>query len=175
MIKDVFYGGAPRLNTIFKLSYQAWALLSVAGAVTLVVAAQRALRGRQPAAWLFAPAAALVALGLVFVVIATPNRTDGFTGETTIDGLAFLARSDPAEYDLTRWLEANVPRGEIILEATGRQYGPGPEGEPLVTDGSVDYGDGGRISSRTGRPTYVGWYFHEIQWRGANDEKLLLR
>lgn len=166
VIKDVFYGGAPRLNTIFKLSYQAWALLSVAGAVTLVVAAQRALRGRQPAAWLFAPAAALVALGLVFVVIATPNRTDGFTGETTIDGLAFLARSDPAEYDLTRWLEANVPRGEIILEATGRQYGPGPEGEPLVTDGSVDYGDGGRISSRTGRPTYVGWYFHEIQWRG---------
>ncbi|MEX1102826.1 MAG: DUF2298 domain-containing protein, partial [Dehalococcoidia bacterium] len=170
LIKDVFYGGAPRLNTIFKLSYQAWTLLSVAGGVMLAVAAQRALRGRQPAAWLFAPVGAVVALGLVFVVIATPNRTDGFSGETTIDGLAFLARSDAAEYDLTQWLEANVPRGEVILEATGRQYGPGEGGVPAITDGNVDYGDGGRISARTGRPAYIGWYFHEIQWRGDTEE-----
>jgi YYY domain-containing protein len=130
VIKDVFYGGAPRLNTIFKLSYQAWALLSVAGAVTLVAAAERAVGGRQAVAWLFAPVAAVVALGLVFVVIATANRTEGFSGDTTIDGLAFLARSDPAEYDLTRWLEDNVPAGDVILEATGRQYGRDTDGAP---------------------------------------------
>ncbi len=169
VIKDVFFGNVPRLNTIFKLSYQAWALLSVAGTVTLTVAAERAIRRRQAAAWLFAPVAGVVAVGLVFVVIAVPNRTEGFSGETTIDGLASLARSDAAEYDLTRWLEDEVPAGDVILEATGRQYGPGEGGAPVVTDGGVDYGDGGRISSRTGRSTPIGWFFHEIQWRGDTD------
>jgi uncharacterized membrane protein len=122
------------------------------------------------AAWLFAPVSAVVAVGMVFIVIAVPNRTEGFSGETTIDGLAFLARSDPAEYDLTQWLEANVPRGEVVIEATGRQYGPGPGGEPIITDGNVDYGDGGRISARTGRLAPIGWYFHEVQWRGDTEE-----
>jgi uncharacterized membrane protein len=32
--------------------------------------------------------------------------------------------------------------------------------------GGVDYTDAGRISARTGRQTPIGWYFHEIQWRG---------
>jgi YYY domain-containing protein len=169
-IKDVFFGGAPRLNTIFKLSYQAWALLSVAGAVALTVAAERAIRARHGPSWLFVPVASIVAVGLVFVVIAVPNRTDSFSGETTVDGLAFLARSDAAEYDLTRWLEDNVPAGDVILEATGRQYGPGEGGAPVVTDPNVDYGDGARISSRTGRQTPIGWYFHEIQWRGDNEQ-----
>ena len=32
-VRDVFFGSVPRLNTVFKLSYQAWVLLSIGGAV----------------------------------------------------------------------------------------------------------------------------------------------
>ena len=46
MVKDVFFGGAPRLNTIFKLSYQAWMLLSLAGGATAIAAWPRYESGR---------------------------------------------------------------------------------------------------------------------------------
>lgn len=26
------------------------------------------------------------------------------------------------------------------------------------------------MSARTGRPTVIGWYFHEVQWRGDSPE-----
>ncbi len=168
LIKDVFFGGAPRLNTVFKLTYQAWILLAVAGAVGLAGAGAD-LKRRRATGWLAVPGAALVALGLVYVIIAVPNRTEGLSGETEIDGLASLARADPSEYALTQWVRANVRADEVVLEATGRRWGPGADGMPAIVDGNVDYGDGGRISARTGRATPIGWYFHEIQWRGDSD------
>ena len=39
-------------------------------------------------------------------------------------------------------------------------------GEPALGDQGTDYTESGRISARTGRPTIIGWYFHEVQWRG---------
>ena len=97
-IGDIFIGGVPRLNTVFKLAYQAWILLSLAGAVSLASAFQRVRRVRSPA-WLAVPVLGLVAVGLAYPLTAIPNRTNNFDGtNSTIDGLAFLARNDPAEY-----------------------------------------------------------------------------
>jgi uncharacterized membrane protein len=42
----------------------------------------------------------------------------------------------------------------------------------------VDYTDAGRLSARTGTSTPIGWYFHEVQWRGdseANRQEFLSR
>jgi uncharacterized membrane protein len=111
----------------------------------------------------------LAGLGLVYPLLASFNRTDGFALETNIDGLASVQRSDPGEYQLVEWLEQNTPRDSVILEASGRRWAPGAGG-PSVVDAGSDYTDSGRISGRTGRATVIGWFFHEIQWRGDNDE-----
>ncbi|MDZ7728232.1 MAG: hypothetical protein U5Q44_08555 [Dehalococcoidia bacterium] len=100
---------------------------------------------------------------------ALPNRTGGFENTTNIDGLASLARNNPDEYALTRWIAENTDPGTVVIEATGRTWQAGEDG-PVMTDGGVDYSDAGRIASRTGRPTPIGWYFHEIQWRGDTEE-----
>jgi YYY domain-containing protein len=167
VIKDIFFGAAPRLNTIFKLSYQAWILLSVAGAVGLAGIAKEV--GRRPgAAAVGSISAVLVMLGLAYPLLAAFNRTDRFRQETAIDGLAAVQRSDPGEYDLVQWIRASTPADAVILEATGRSWGPGSSG-PVLLNANVDYSDSGRISERTGRSTPIGWYFHEIQWRGDTE------
>ena len=166
VIKDVFFGSVPRLNTVFKLSYQAWILLSLGGSVAVAVALQRAISGRSRAGWLALPVGLLGCAGLVYPLLATANRTDGLQKETAIDGLASLARSNPAEYALTRWIQENTDPGDVVIEASGRTWRRDTSGTPGVTDAGNDYSNAGRISARTGRPTPLGWYFHEIQWRG---------
>jgi YYY domain-containing protein len=165
-VKDVFAGGAPRLNTIFKLSYQAWMLLALGGgAATVAVVAEA--RRRPVVLALAGPALVLVWLGLAFPLLASFNRTEAFTQDTHIDGLAAVRASDPGEYALVEWIAENTPRDAVVIEATGRRWSPGADG-PAVVDGGSDYSDAGRISARTGRSTPIGWYFHEIQWRGNN-------
>jgi uncharacterized membrane protein len=58
-----------------------------------------------------------------------------------------------AEYALVRWVDAEAAPGSVVVESYGDDYGPA-----------------GRVSSRTGRPAPMGWYFHEIQWRGDTEE-----
>jgi YYY domain-containing protein len=150
-VRDVFFGSIPRLNTFFKLGYQAWLLLALAGAVGATLALARAREGaagRAPGV----AVVAIVALGMVYPVLAVANRTEGFGAPSNIDGLAALAQSDPAEFALARWVEANVAPGAVVVEAHGD-----------------DYSNAGRVSSRTGRPAPIGWYFHEIQWRGDSE------
>jgi uncharacterized membrane protein len=116
--------------------------------------------------------------GLVYPLLAAFNRTEGFTGPTAIDGLAWLRTADPHEYALTRWVAANTPPGAVVIEATGRRWVVDADGNHRMVDANVSYTDAGRIASRTGRQIPIGWYFHQIQWRGdteANRTRLLQR
>ncbi|MEO9254243.1 MAG: hypothetical protein ABI305_01785, partial [Tepidiformaceae bacterium] len=75
----------------------------------------------------------------------------------------------PDEYALTRWVEQNTPPNATLIEASGRQWRLDDKGQPVIDDSNgtgLDYSDAGRIATRTGRSTLIGWYFHEIQWRG---------
>jgi YYY domain-containing protein len=186
LVRDVFFGSVPRLNTVFKLSYQAWLMLGLAGSIALAATLAAAWRRAGPAPrWLVPaaraaalPAACLLVAGLVYPLLAAFNRTEGFTGPTTIDGLAWLRTADPHEYALTRWVAANTPPGAVIIEATGRRWVVDADGNHRMVDANVSYTDAGRIASRTGRQTPVGWFFHQIQWRGdteANRTRLLQR
>src|SRR5690606_14521671 len=67
---------------------------------------------------------------------------------------------------LVRWIAENTAPDEVIFESTGRRWVRDANSVLSVADGGVDYTNAGRISGRTGRPTPIGWYFHEIQWRG---------
>ena len=169
-IKDIFVGAAPRLNTVFKLTFQAWMLLSLGGSVALVVALRKAWVGRVAAGWLAAPAGLLVVAGLVYAVTALPNRTEGFAKDTRLDGLGFLAERSCNEYPLTQWIQESTAPDDIIVEASGRRWRSDGGQPPSVADANVDYTEAGRISQRTGRQTPVGWFFHEIQWRGDTPE-----
>lgn len=86
---------------------------------------------------------------LVYPVLVVFDRTGGFTDEQTLDGLAFV---DPFEREAIQWLNENVEGTPVILEAFGD-----------------DFSGSGRVSSRTGLPTVIGWLNHERQWRGDPD------
>jgi uncharacterized membrane protein len=173
-IGDIFKDSIPRQNTVFKLSYQAWIVFAVAGPAALALAL-RQLSGGLRAGWpglAALPATALAAAGLVYPVLSVANRTDGFDAVRHTDGLGALALSQPDEYAMTRWVEASIPPGDTILEASGRRYMPDAGGAFIVDPAGprIDYGEPGRVSARTGRQTPIGWPGHEAQWRGTSAE-----
>ncbi len=147
-LRDLF--GA-RMNTIFKFYFQAWVLLALAAAYGVSVVVSR-IHGVGGLVWRLA-LVLLVLGGLVYPVLAIPNKAGNFDAEPTLDGMAWLETAHPDDYAAIRWLQASAPDGAIILEAPGESY---------------SYL--GRVSALTGLPTVLGWDFHEFQWRGTYDE-----
>ncbi len=143
-----------RMNSMFKLSYQAWTFLALASAYALYYLGSRYGRTGpvlRILSYVWTGALVLGALAsFYYPVAATYTKTSGLSGEATLDGLAHVASAAPAEYNGIRWLTENFTPGEIIVEAVGD-----------------DYSEYGRVSSSTGIPTVVGWTFHEEQWRGS--------
>ena len=152
-----------RMNTVFKVYYQAWILLGIAGGVGIyyIVAGPYRLRPSDYRAPLFRAlgitwaglAAGLIMASAYYPVAAVLDRTNWFRdgggfGDNTLAGLDFLRRGEPGEYDAIVWLNDEAGPGRIV-EAVG--------------DGYSNYG---RISGATGRATVLGWEGHQQQWRG---------
>lgn len=152
-IRDTF---ETRMNTVFKLYYQAWVLLAMASAFGAFYVWRSASRlGR--VAWGTA-FGVLFALSLVYPSLAIPGRTDNFQSKPdaaipTLDGWRWVEFAYPDDYAAIEWVKANAPADAIILEASGPQYS--------------FYN---RVSVATGLPTVLGWGGHELQWRGNYDE-----
>ena len=147
-VRDSFDGGELyRMNTVFKLGYQAWLLLAVAGAA--VIAWSAAWMGRR--ARLVWGLGLLVGLALVaaYPVAGTYARKGGFSQAPHLDGLRWLAQSAPGDPPAIEWLREHAPRGAVVLEGVGDDYSA--------------FGHA-RISSFTGLPTVLGWPGHELQW-----------
>ncbi len=169
-VNDSFGGAYRRMNTVFKVYYQSWLLLALAGAYALYY-----WRSHQPGppsdsganpggrrvalrmahhAWTLG-IVVLLAASLYYPVGAALDRTGILNphhafGDTTLNGLAFVRDQDPGEYSAIKWLRDDAPWGRIA-EAVGD-----------------DYSAYGRISSSTGLPTILGWQGHELQWRGSS-------
>ena len=156
--------GLARLNSVFKFWYAAWPLLAVGGAAGLALALDRAPRPRlrsllprgdprtlaAPALALLGVVAALLWLGSLLYAPAAAVSRSREGQQRGLDGLAYLDRSDAGAAGALRWIEAELD-GErhILLEAVGRDYGPGNV-----------------VSAASGVPTLLGWPGHELQWRG---------
>ena len=93
----------------------------------------------------------ILGAALVYPVAVVLDRTDGFRNAQSLDGLAFVQREDPLEYEAMTWLDRSVTGTPVILEAA---------------DFDGDFKEIARVSSRTGLPTVIGWPCHEAQWRG---------
>jgi YYY domain-containing protein len=145
-----------RMNTVFKLYFQAWTLFAAAAAFAVYYLWIR-LSGIGRTIWT-GSFTVLLALSLVFPVLAYPNRANDFqanasAGIPTLDGTLWIKYANPDDYAGIQWLNTNAQDGAVILEA------PGPE-----------YSFYDRVSVATGLETVLGWGGHELQWRGNGEE-----
>ncbi|MBN1584640.1 MAG: hypothetical protein JXA89_28290, partial [Anaerolineae bacterium] len=159
-LRDAF---GTRMNTVFKFYFQAWALLGLTAAFGMYDVLEGTTGGGAKAVGrsLFGLVCALLIFGgLLYPLGMSINRTGGFAGPATLDGLAFVAREQPEEYAAVQWLNENVPANPA--------HTPGPVIVEMVR-GSFSY-EYARISSRTGLPAVMGWTGHEGQWHALHDE-----
>jgi YYY domain-containing protein len=150
-VKDLF---GTRLNSVFKLYYQAWLLLAVSGGLSGYWLLSGALpRGSMQLARGTATGLAALCLagGLLYPLGATLSRTGGLgSASRTLDGTRFAQGESSADYAAIQWLRDRAGRNERVLEAVGDSY-----------SGAA------RVSARTGLATVLGWPGHERQWGRA--------
>jgi YYY domain-containing protein len=157
-VRDFFDNtGGYRMNTVFKLYYQAWILLGLASAYGAwrglqILAAQRRRIGR-------VALAAAVTLGTTGALGYTAFAPTAFAAahpdphDTGIDGLAWMERQMPGDYGAVRWLQAHATSNSVLLEAPTRSF------DRLSS-----------VAAFSGIPTVLGWSEHEAQWRRRSPE-----
>ena len=157
-VDDFFGPPYERMNTVFKLHYQAWTLLAIASGPGLVLVWHR-LRlvrsgsgrfGRMIFVGAFFP---LVVLSVTYPIHASLMKAQASPVTGTLDGLAADRASRPTEVAVADWMRVRAPRNAVLLEAPGRAYS----------------GDS-RMSTWTGIPTVVGWIQHQELWRGSQEQ-----
>ena len=150
-LDDLFF---VRINTVFKAYFQSWLILAVVSTFALYYLWSSVRRGRtmllKVSSYTWASLiAVLILCSLYYPVGAILDRAHASDDPPTLNGLAYLEKSHPEEYEAIMWLREDAPWGRIV-EAVG-----------------TDYSEFGRVSSSTGLPTILGWPTHEEHWRGS--------
>jgi YYY domain-containing protein len=193
-LRDVFGGGALfRMNTVFKLYYQAWLLAGVAAGPALyllIVLAIRAVKRalgtatgagaseegtpnaqQRAASWSVAGGVALwsaalvtlVAASVVYPVLATSARTANLTLPRSLDGISYMANDAPIAFADCTKVGGGSNSGD---DAAIRWLNSHVDGSPVIVEApGAEYSRCSRISAFTGLPTVIGWSGHEAQWR----------
>ncbi|HEY7021056.1 MAG TPA: DUF2298 domain-containing protein [Ktedonobacterales bacterium] len=193
-LRDVFGGGALfRMNTVFKLYYQAWLIAGVAAGPALyllVAAAVRAIKGAlgttaaseasderittnqgRLVSWgaiggvaLWSAAlVTLIAAAFVYPVLATSARTANLTLPRSLDGIAYMANDSPTAFADCTQVGGGSNAGD---DAAIRWLNAHIDGSPVIVEApGAEYSHCSRISAFTGLPAVMGWSGHEVQWR----------
>lgn len=141
--KDI-YPAHYRANTMFKLGYQAFIMLSLCSSFIIAYLLNKWNR--------------LVLLPIFFVLLffiliyprySIDSYFAGLKNYVGLDGISYLKTTYPDDYAAILEIQKTIKGQPVILEAQGDSY--------------TDYG---RISSYTGLPTVLGWTVHEWLWRG---------
>jgi YYY domain-containing protein len=153
-LRDSYGEAFHRMNTVFKLYFQAWIFLAIA----LPWFTRRLVVALEPRPLLQGVAGAVLTAGLIgslcYPVATIAGRARDLQGGLSLDGLRYLARDHPGDFAAIDWLRRTADGRPVVLEATGDPYSY--------------YA---RVSSNTGLPTVLGWANHEGVWRG-NDAGL---
>ena len=175
-----------RMNTIFKLYYQVWTLLSALAAISLAVLVSK--RSTAVTSWVSTPngflpkteyvpaslstrgrgaiaaCALLIGLSLVYPAVATLPRLDQ----------RFEGHPSPGTLDALDWMRYGTitsSNGQVIgfagdLDAI-HWFQENVAGTPVIAEASIGpyRGNGSRFAIALGLPTVLGWDRHERQQR----------
>lgn len=144
--KDI-YPAHYRANTMFKLVYQAFIMLSISSAYIIA----RIIHFSKISFFSFFLIFLSSAI-LVYPYFAVKSYYSDIKTYYGIDGTKYLKTLHPEDYEAINWINQNISGQPVILEAQGDSY--------------TDYA---RISANTGLPTILGWTVHEWLWRGSYD------
>ncbi len=149
--KDI-YPSHFRANTMFKLGYQAFMMMSLASAYTFASFKELFKQERSMLSVIYfilgVPLFLLVALYPSFAIQSYYGNKE----TTSLEGTQWLTTTFPENAEIVQFFNTSVTGQPTILEAQGDSY----------TDYNV-------ISAYTGLPTVAGWWVHEWLWRGSSD------
>ncbi len=141
--KDI-YPAHYRANTMFKLGYQAFIMLSLVSSFSVAYLLHR---GRK-VIWI-PVCLVLLVIVLIYPYFAINSYFGNLKTQQGLNGLSYLRNQYPDDYDAILWIQKYINGQPVILESQGDSY--------------TDYG---RISANTGLLTPLGWTVHEWLWRG---------
>lgn len=157
-VKDI-YPAHYRANTMFKLVFQAFMMLSICSSYIIVrllapsEAGEKSLSKTITQYAFFLPVTLiLLSLVLTYPYLAINSYYNNLTAYKGLDGTAYLKTQYPTDYEAIQWINENIKGQPVILESQGDSYT-----------------DHGRVSANTGLPTVLGWTVHEWLWRGSYD------
>lgn len=149
-VKDIYEREYARANTMFKLTYQAFIMFGLAAGYIFIRI--RKSQYKEPKIVIAKVLTVIMlVLSMIYPFYAIPGWYKNLDPQKYegLDGLAFMKKEHPDEYELVCWLRENIQEQPVVLEANGDSY---------------TYNC--RISMATGLPTIQGWYTHEWLWRG---------
>jgi uncharacterized membrane protein len=156
--KDIFTT-YPRANTMFKVAYQVFIILSLSsgyiivrllGEIKLFIKNSIIKKFFTSFYLIFALLLfLLVSIYPIFAINSYYNNLEKYSG---LNGINYLKQLYPDDYKAISWINKNIEGQPGMLEAQGDSY--------------TDYE---RISINTGLPTVIGWTVHEWFWRNNYD------
>lgn len=148
--KDI-YPQHYRANTMFKLVYQSFILLSLTSAY-IIVYFTAILKSRIWKKAFISFSFVLLVLVFIYPYYAISSYYGNLKDYSSLDGTTYLKNQYPGDLEAIHFINSRIPGQPVILEAQGDSY--------------TDYA---RISANTGLPTVLGWTVHEWLWRGTYD------
>lgn len=149
-MKDI-YPAHYRANTMFKLGYQAFIMLSISSGyiITRII---MSLKPKMTDILIILIGCIAIWIVSIYPYFAINSYYGDLKTQYGLDGTAYLKKQYPSDYQAINWLNSHIKNQSVILEAQGDSY--------------TDYG---RVSVNTGLPTVLGWTVHEWLWRGTYD------
>lgn len=156
--KDI-YPGHYRANTMFKLVFQSYMMLSLCVGFIMY----RFIKSQSSKYSIGTIIFLLISGFLITIIFIYPFQAiNSYYAELKtyhgLDGIKYLQNLYPHDYKAITYIRENIEGQPVILEAQGDAYG-----------GSSSYTDYSRVSAYTGLPTVLGWTVHEWLWRGTYD------
>ncbi len=154
-IKDI-YPAHYRANTMFKLTYQSFIMLSISSSYIAIriLNDRRNIIQRFKGKLFFAiftiVSFSFISLVLVYPFLSIASYYGDLKVKKNLDGTLYLKELYPNDYKAIDWINKNIKKQPVILEAQGDSY--------------TDFA---RVSANTGLPTVLGWTVHEWLWRGS--------
>lgn len=153
-VKDI-YPAHYRANTMFKLTYQEFIMLSIVSAYVIMkslIVLKTTLQKSKLFIFYYLFSFLLLCFVLAYPFFAIGSYYGDLKNFRGLDGTKYIEALYPDDYKALNWINSEIKGQPVILEAQGDSY--------------TDFA---RISANTGLPTVLGWTVHEWLWRGTYD------